>query len=243
MRLVLLTFAVMLMALPVTAEDPADLVKKGNEAFMNGDFSKAMDFYSGAEAQLPETPALEYNMAGALYQQGRYKESADRYNKALNSGDLHVGKQTHYNLGNTYFRMGDYQNAIKSYENAIKLDPLDMDAKFNLELARKRLKDQPPQEQEDQQEQQEQDKEQEQEQQQNQQNQEQNEEQQQQQQQDEQQQQQDQPQQDEQQEQEEKEMSREDAERILNAMRDDEQELQKKIKRPKGKGTYTGKDW
>ena len=40
-----------------------------------------------------------------------------------------------------------------------------------------------------------------------------------------------------------KEMSREDAERILNALRDDEQDLQKKIKR-KAKGSdYIGKDW
>ena len=38
-------------------------------------------------------------------------------------------------------------------------------------------------------------------------------------------------------------MSQEDAERILNALRDDEQEIQEKIKRQRAVGDYTGKDW
>ena len=38
-------------------------------------------------------------------------------------------------------------------------------------------------------------------------------------------------------------MSEEDAERILNALRDDEKEIQKKLKRRQVAGDYVGKDW
>ncbi len=39
------------------------------------------------------------------------------------------------------------------------------------------------------------------------------------------------------------EMSKEDAERILNALKDDEKELQKDVRRMEGPAVYEGNDW
>ena len=232
-----------LVASAFAGDDYIDAVKKGNEAFLEKDYKKALEQYHIAETEIPESSELDYNIAGALYEQGNYEETVDKYTRALNTVDIGLETDAHYNLGNTYYRMGDYVNAIKSYENALNNDPTDVDAKYNLELARKMLKEQTKseeQQQQDQQQQQQQQEEQEKDkQQQDQQEQEQQDQQQQQQeneQQDQQEQQQPQPQ-------DEKEMSKEDAERILNALRDDEQDIQKKIKRQKAAGDYTGKDW
>ncbi len=217
----------------VMAEDYIDLVKSGNAAFAANDFKKALEFYRSAETEIPESPELNYNIAGTLSREGKYEESVDMYTKSLNTTDINLEAQAHYNLGNTYFHMEDYQNAITSYENALKINPNDLDAKFNLELARKRLKEQikPEQQKQDQQQQQQQ---QQQEQQQQQNPDEQSDDQKDQQQQDQQQQ--------EQQQQQQQEMTKEDAERILNALKD-EQELQKQAKKQKAGGTYSGKDW
>jgi len=223
----------MLTAVNALGEDHIDLVKKGNEAFENGDYKKALEYYHRAETDLPESPELDYNVAGALHKDGGYEQAVDKYTKALNTTDINLEVSAHYNLGNTYFRMEDYQNAIKSYENALSINPNDMDAKYNLELARKMLKDQMQPQQQDQQEQQQQEQEQDQ----------QEQDQQQQQQQDDQQQDQQQQEQQQQQQEQQKEISKEDAERILNALRDDEQDIQKKIKRQRKAGNYTGKDW
>ena len=234
----------LLMANSAFGADYIDLVKKGNFAFMNKNYSEAVDYYHQAETDRPETPELEYNIAGALYEQGKYEEAVERFGKSKNSESVALESQANYNLGNTYYKMGDYQNAIKNYEDALKLNPDDMDAKFNLELARKMLKEQMKPEQQDQQDQQQQQQEQQEQQQQQQQEQEQQDQnEQQQQQQDQNQDQKDQQQQQQQQMQQDKEMSKEDAERILNALRDDEQELQKKIKRQVRSGDYRGKDW
>jgi len=219
-------------------EDHIDLVKKGNEAFQKGNYKKALEYYHRAETDLPESPELDYNVAGALHQDGGYEQAVDKYTRALNTTDINLEASAHYNLGNTYFRMEDYPNAIKSYENTLSINPNDMDAKYNLELARKMLKDQMQPQQQDQQQQQKQQQEQEQQQQQ-----EQQQEQDQQQQQDDQQQDQQQQEQQQQQQEKQKEISKEDAERILNALRDDEQNIQKKIKRQRKAGNYTGKDW
>ncbi len=220
--------------LTVRADDYIDAVRKGNEAFNNKDYKTALEQYHIAEADIPESAELDYNIAGALFQQGAYEETVEKYTRALNTTDIDLEAKAHYNLGNTYYRMGDYMNAIKSYENALNLNPDDMEAKFNLELARRMLKEQTKPQQQQQQQQQQQDQQQDQQQQD------------QQQQQQQQQQEQDQQQQDQQQQpqpRDEKEISREDAERILNALRDDEQDFQKELKKQKVSGDYIGKDW
>ncbi|UCD64211.1 MAG: tetratricopeptide repeat protein [Candidatus Zixiibacteriota bacterium] len=240
-----LTALVLLLAGPALADDYVDLVDRGNEAFRKQDYKKALEFYNRARTELPVSPELDYNIAGALHQQGNYEETVDKYSSALGTDNVVLEAGTHYNLGNTYYRMGDYQNAILAYQRALDIDPGDIDAKFNLELARRMLKEQIKPEQQDDQQQQQQQQQQQEKQQQPQQNQQQNEQQQEQQQNQDQQEQQNQEQQQpqEQQPRDDKDISREDAERILNALRDDEQETQKKIKRRAKASDYLGKDW
>jgi len=238
---------VLILAGSVAGEGLFDKVKKGNQAMAGGDYRKALEYYHDAETDLPESPELEYNMAGALHYDGGYEEAVDKYQRALNSTDINTEAQAHYNLGNTLFRMQDYQKAIQSYQQALEINPDDMDAKFNLELARRKLKEQMEQQEEDPQQKQEQQEEQQQDQEQQQQEEQEKEdqekEQDQQQQQDQEQDQQDQQQEPQPQPQDEDEMSEEDAERILNALRDDEKEIQKKLKRRQVAGDYVGKDW
>jgi len=216
------------------ADDFTGLVKEGNKAFKEGDYNSALGLYREAEAEKPELPEIHYNIGSALYKEGKYEEAADRFQKAFTTEEVKNEAQARYNLGNVYYRSGDYQKAIEAYQKSLELVPEDMDAKYNLELARKMLKEQlKPQEQQ------------------------QNQQDQQQQQQQEQQQQEQEPQpqeprekenQDQQQQQQvkprdENEMTKEDAERILNALRDDEKEIQKDLRKLQGPSDYQGNDW
>lgn len=230
------------------AEDYISKVKEGNKAYSTGQYDQALDLYHSAETDLPASPELQYNLAGALYQKEKYEESVDMYTKALNTTDPALQEQAHYNLGNTYFKMGDYEKSIKSFQDALNLNPNDVDAKFNLELARKMLKEQikPQQQNQDQQQQQKEKQDQQQQQQQDQQQNQQDKKDQQNQQQASDQSddnQKDKNQQQQQQSVDDKKMSKEDAERILNALKDDEQNIQKRINRQNRTGNYTGKDW
>jgi len=220
------------------AEDYIDLVEHGNDAFKAGKYKEALQFYHSAETDLPESPELEYNMACALSQDGVYEEAVERYTKAMNAQDINFEAGTHYNLGNTHFRMEDYQSAIQSYQNSLELVPENVDAKYNLELARKKLKEQIKPQEKEQEQQQQQQQEQEQEKKEEEQQQEKK-----QQKQQEQQEQQDQEQEQKPQPDEQKEMSKEDAERILNALKNDEEKIQKQLKREQEQGQGGGKDW
>ena len=236
--------AVLTLAGTTAAEDYIDLVKKGNEALDASKYKKALEFYHQAETQIPESPALDYNLGGALYHQGNYEETLEKYQKALNTNDPNLEAKAQYNLGNTYYRMQDYQKAIESFQETLKSNPDDMDAKYNLELARKMLKENSkPEEQkgQDKKQRQEQDQQKKDKQDQGEDEQKQKDSQQQQDQQD--QEDQDQKQQQKQSKPDDKKMSKEDAERILNALRDDEQKIQDKQKRQVALGSYRGKDW
>ncbi len=238
---------IFLFAVQTVFADFIGTVKKGNEAFKKKDYKTALEEYRAAEADNPTSPELDYNLGTALANDGGYEEAIDKLQKALRTQDIKVEAAAHYNMGNTYFRMNNYQNAIKSYEEALKLNPNDLDAKFNLELSRKKLKEQlkPQQDPNSQNKsdstQQQQDQQQQDQQEQQNQNQDQKDQQQNQAQQD--QQNKDQQQQQQQQMGQQKQMSKEDAERLLNALKDDEQDIQKKLRRTVKGGEYSGKDW
>lgn len=230
--------APVILAATVMAADVVDLVRTGNAAFKQRKYDQAIEQYQLAETERPESPELDYNIAGVLYNQQKYEEAIQRYTKALNSQDAGMSTRAHYNLGNTYYKMGDFQNAITSFQKALEADPTDLEAKFNLELARKMLKEniKPDSQSQDQQGQKKEDRQQQQQQDSTQQNQ--------QQQQQQEQNAQDQPKdKQEQQQVQQKPISKEDAERILNALKDDEQDVQKKIKREVMGGEYNGNDW
>lgn len=243
--IVLATAVLLGWPLPAGAEDFLDKIEQGNKAYHEGQYDQALENYGLAEPDLPESPELEFNIGTTLYQQGRYEEAEERFTKALNSTDINVEQAAHYNLGNTHFKAQDYPKAIDSYQKALELNPDDMDAKYNLELARKMLKENMKPNQQNQQQQKQQQQQNQQQNQQNKQDQQDQKDQQQDQQNQQQDQQQNQQQQQDQQQkmQKPKPISKEDAERILNALRDDEQEIQKKIRRDKGQSEYNGKDW
>lgn len=218
-------------------------LEKGEKDKAAQSLEEALRFYRDAEIDRPESPELSYNLGNVMHQQEKYQDALERYYRALSSDEIEHQAFSYYNLGNTFFRSGKYPEAIQAYQKCLELTPDDEDAKYNLEFVRKKMKEMLDKEQQRQQNQQEQ----------QQQQSEQQEQQQQTQQQEQQQQDQSQPQEtEEEQQQEQKQeqlepkegMTEEEAERILNALKDDEKELLKKQKRaPRGQGRRGGKDW
>ena len=200
-------------------------VKKSKEAvklYNKGKLDEALTKWRDAQIETPDKKELHYNIGGALHEQKRYDDSFKEYEKAINTKDDELKSKTYYNIGNTLYRMGELPEAIEGYEKCLQITPDDEDAKYNIEFIKKKMEEQK-------QEQETRDKGQEQEQQ-------------------------DQEEQgtrDKGQEEEEqqrsgneKEMSEEDAIRLLDAIKDDEQDLQKELRVQPIEGRYkVDKDW
>lgn len=87
-------------------------------------------------AQSPESVLVEANK---LYQQGKFAEARDAYERVVHNG--YESTELYYNLGNTYYKLGIIPLAILQYERARRLSPGDEDVQHNLDLANILIKD------------------------------------------------------------------------------------------------------
>lgn len=241
-----LTVAVLISDMSAFAQSENKFIRRGNNAFERGDYKEAEVDYQKALEKNAKSEVGEFNLGGALFQQENYEESASIFDNLSrrNVSDDQRAKSFH-NLGNSMVNLQQYDQAIEAYKNALRLNPDDLDTKYNLLYAQQMLRNQQQQQQEQQENQdqnQDQKEDQQQDQEQNQQ-QEQNQEQQQQesQQQD--------SQKDAQQQQNQaqpRQISKEDAERMLQAMQERERRTMEKLKMEEfknAKRVTTEKDW
>jgi len=229
-------------------ENPAALNSKGNKLFQEQKYQEAAILYEQGAIEKPESFPLQYNLANAYQRSQDHAKALNTYLRAIQLGDTTELAKAYYNLGNNLFGLNQFQEAAAAYRKALEYDPQDREAKFNYELALKRMQQQAsqPRSQKEKQKQQEQD--------QNQQQQEQEQSKSKQEKQQQQNKQQEQPQNQDEKQEEQKQQSqnepdqsqlnKKEAERILNALEQKEKNRklseQKKVLVRQGRG---GKDW
>ncbi len=103
-------------------------LKDAKEAYKNKEYEKAAKLYGKVD-----NDEARFNVADALYRQGKYKEALEIFKSIKDEKLLH--KKLH-NMGNTYANLNDIDNAIKAYEEALKIE-FDEDTKYNLDFLKR----------------------------------------------------------------------------------------------------------
>lgn len=137
---------------------PGELVAQGNEAFNQSQYQEAFQSYAEASDLHPDAGEPFYNMGNTLYRQQAYTNTEQLLIQSLARFAGNPGEQpeqewtqaTHYNLGNTYFSREEWAGAVDAYKEALRLTPDDPAAKYNLELALRRLQEEQEEEQQNQ---------------------------------------------------------------------------------------------
>ncbi len=125
------------------AQSVKSLVRKGNKLYEKKKFSDAEVQYRKALAKNPKYEKGAFNLGDALYRQKNFKGSENFFSRlAKTTQTPQYRAQSLYNLGNTFMSQKQYEKSIAAYIQALKLDPANMDAKYNLTYARKMLKKQ-----------------------------------------------------------------------------------------------------
>jgi tetratricopeptide (TPR) repeat protein len=78
--------------------------------------------------------ASDFDAANQLYDQGKFAEAKQHYEKLVESGE--GSANVFYDLGNTDYRLGSTGRAILNYERALALNPRHPEAHANLHLLR-----------------------------------------------------------------------------------------------------------
>lgn len=123
-------------------------IREGNDLYDRKQFSDAEISYRKALEAADEPVRAKFNLGDALYQQERYDEAAGQYEGAASSAEeATVRAQAFHNLGNALLKGRKLQESIEAYKQALKLDPKDEDTRYNLEYARRLLQQQQQQQQ------------------------------------------------------------------------------------------------
>ena len=209
-----------------------DYLRSGNKLYNDSLFIKAeVDYRKALEVNPKSTDAM-FNLANALLMQQKAKEAMEQYQSVSKiEKDKEKLPQIYHNMGVILQSSKQLPQCIEAYKESLRNNPKDDETRYNLALAQKQLKDQQQDQQnQDQQQQQQEQKEDKQEQNKDQQEQEQKDQQQQQNQQ--------------QQQQNKNEMSKENAQQLLNAVMQDEKNVQDKVKKQlQIQGKKLEKDW
>jgi len=116
---------------------------QGNTAYRKGDFQQAEELYRKGLLMPSEHKSQGYfNLANSLYNQKKYDLAENEYINSLNLLDKNnnfAKSKIYYNIANLYLEQKKYDKAIDYYIKALTINPLDNDAQYNLNYAWKMM--------------------------------------------------------------------------------------------------------
>lgn len=123
--------------------DEEKFIREGNKQYKQHNYTDAGKFYLNAIHKKPDSYKGAFNLGDAYYKQGKYKEAAQQFEmlSARKSSNDSMAKIFH-NLGNSYLKQKEYEKSVNAYKNAMKKDDRDEDTRYNLAYAQKMLKQQ-----------------------------------------------------------------------------------------------------
>jgi tetratricopeptide (TPR) repeat protein len=125
-------------------------VEKGNEKAQAQEATAALERYEEARRVKPASPIPDFNRGIVLSRDGKTEEAGDAFLAAAASDDPAIAADALYNHGNTLMDAEQFAPAIDAYLKSLDLDPADPDARRNLEIAARRLEQQQQQQQQQQ---------------------------------------------------------------------------------------------
>jgi tetratricopeptide (TPR) repeat protein len=137
--LALLTAALTCAPVPADAESYRRLMKRGARYYRMELYRESVQNFLQARTKHPTLEA-HFNSGAAFFQNGQYQRAIESFSTALSYTDKPEElADLHYNLGNSYFELAEYEQAAAHYMQGLDQDPGDLNMKFNLELALRKL--------------------------------------------------------------------------------------------------------
>ncbi len=126
--------------------------ERGNELLAEGRFDEAARVYREEALKRPENGILQRNLAGALVRSGQADEGLAAYGQAIRFAKTREGKAAAlYDLGNSLALAGQFEPALQTYASAMMMAPEDMDIRHNYEFVLEQLQQQEQQQQQEEQ--------------------------------------------------------------------------------------------
>jgi Ca-activated chloride channel homolog len=135
--------------LNLSAQKDKNLVRQGNRLYENKKYSDAEVAYKKALEKQSNSISASYNLGNALYKQEKMQDAADQYSHLADNKNLSKQQlgMVYHNIGNSLLQSQKIEESIDAYKKALRNNPGDLETKYNLAFAQRLLKNQPKQKQ------------------------------------------------------------------------------------------------
>jgi Ca-activated chloride channel homolog len=139
----LILFVLLIISANLNAQTDKKYVRKGNREYDKSKYSDSEISYRKAIDQNKQYPDAVFNVGDALYKQNKFEEAGKQFAESTDQNVDKVKKSAGlYNMGNALLKANKLQESIEAYKNSLKLRPNNKEAKYNLSYAQDLLKQQ-----------------------------------------------------------------------------------------------------
>jgi Ca-activated chloride channel homolog len=133
----------LLIAGSLNAQTDKKFIRKGNREYDKDKYPESEILYRKAIDKNKQSPDAVFNIGDALYKQNKFEEAGNQFIENANeSVDKNKKSAGLYNLGNSLLKANKLPESIEAYKNSLKLRPDNVEAKYNLSYAQDLLKKQ-----------------------------------------------------------------------------------------------------
>lgn len=147
----LLMSVFLLFSVASNAQSDKKYIRKGNREYKENKFSDSEVSYRKAIDKNRQFPDAVFNIGDALYKQNKFEDAGKQFIENINLNDDKKKKSAGlYNLGNSLLKANKLKESIDAYKGSLKIRPENNEAKYNLAYAQDLLKQQEEQKQQQQ---------------------------------------------------------------------------------------------
>lgn len=133
----------LLMPLTLMGQQERKYIRKGNRLYEKKNYSGSETQYHRAEGIDKPIPDATFNVGDALYKQKKYSEAAGNFGESVSSySDRGKQADAYYNQGNALLKDNKFKESVDAYIKSLMISPDNMKAKYNLAYAQDQLKKQ-----------------------------------------------------------------------------------------------------
>lgn len=143
----IITYLILLISSWVFAQNKDQNLYDGTVSFDDNKYIESESNFRVSQSKNKEQKATaQYNLGNSIYRQNNPGEAKYKFYNAVEAAQTKEEKhRAYHNLGNAFMLEENYQDAVTAYKNALRNNPYDEETRYNYALAKQKLKENPPQ--------------------------------------------------------------------------------------------------
>jgi tetratricopeptide (TPR) repeat protein len=143
MKQLIIVICILLQGFASYAQKEKKYIHQGNELYRQQKYAEAEASYRKSVEKSKESVQGNFNLGDALFKQKKFDNAAQKFTDIASSSDNKgVKAQAYHNLGNSLLESKKLEESIEAYKKSLMNNPKDDETRYNLAYAMEKLKQQ-----------------------------------------------------------------------------------------------------